>query len=129
MEYTIKQAAEITGLSAHTLRYYDREGLIPLLNRTPSGIRKYTDTDINWLQLICCLKRSGMSIEKIKEFMLLCLKGKTTCEARHQLLTEHRELILKQLKELKESLEIVDFKLAHYQEVGIFHIDHLGDNE
>jgi DNA-binding transcriptional MerR regulator len=122
MTYTIKQTAEKTGLSEHTLRYYDREGLLPLLKRTKSGIRAFSENDINWIGLICCLKNSGMSIEKIKEFMSLCLKGAQTQEARKQLLLNHREYIIQQMEQLKNSLSIVDYKIAHYKEIGVFHL-------
>ncbi|WP_330587613.1 MerR family transcriptional regulator [Anaerocolumna sedimenticola] len=82
MEYTIKQVSEKTGLSIYALRYYDKEGLLPLVKRSPSGIRKFTDNDIDWIGLICCLKNSGMSIDNIKEFMNLCLQGNETVETR-----------------------------------------------
>ncbi len=120
--YTIKQAAERTGLSEHTLRYYDREGLLPLLERSESGIRKFKENDLEWIGLICCLKNSGMSIEKMKEFMNLCLKGDETCEERRLLLLEHKEYILKQMEQLQKSLWTVDYKIEHYKEIGVFHL-------
>lgn len=122
-EYTVKQASEMTGLSAHTLRFYDREGLLPLLKRSESGIRRFSDKDIEWIGLICCLKNSGMPIERIKEFMVLCLKGEETCEERRGLLLQHKELILQQIEQLQNSLHIVDYKLEHYKEIGVFHLD------
>lgn len=120
--YTIKQAAEKTLLSEHTLRYYDREGLLPLLKRSDTGIRRFSENDIAWIGLICCLKNSGMSIERIKEFMTLCLNGDETCEERRELLLLHRENILKKMDELEKSLQTVDYKIEHYKEVGIFHL-------
>lgn len=120
--YTIKQAAEKTGLSEHTLRYYDREGLLPLLKRSESGIRRFSDNDVEWIGLICCLKNSGMSIEKIKEFMILCLKGNETCEERRELLLMQKEHILKQMEELEKSLGTINYKINHYKEIGIFHL-------
>jgi DNA-binding transcriptional MerR regulator len=123
MEYTIKQVSEKTGLSIYTLRYYDKEGLLPLVKRSQSGIRKFTDNDIDWLGLICCLKTSGMSIEHIKEFMNLCLKGNETTEVRKNILLNHREHILAQMKQLDNSLSTINYKIDHYKEIGIFHID------
>jgi DNA-binding transcriptional MerR regulator len=123
MLYTIKQTAAKTGLTDHAIRYYDREGLLPLLERTDSGIRKFSDADIDWLGLICCLKNSGMPINKIKEFMNLCLQGETTCEERKSILLEHKEHILQQMELLQDSLSTVNYKLEHYKEVGVFHID------
>lgn len=123
MEYTIKQAAEKTGLTTHTIRYYDKEGLLPLVKRTKSGIRKFSENDISWIELICCLKNSGMRIEEIKEFMLLCIQGAETCEDRREILQIHKEKVVEQIKQLQCSLEIINYKLNHYKEIGIFHID------
>lgn len=123
MRYTIKEAAQKTGLSVYTLRYYDKEGLLPLLKRTESGIRSFSDRDIEWIQLICCLKSSGMSIERMKEFMHLCLEGDKTCEQRKEILMEHKQYIAEQMHELQKSLWTIDYKIEHYKEIGIFHID------
>jgi DNA-binding transcriptional MerR regulator len=123
MKYTIKQVSEKIKLSEHTLRYYDREGLMPLLKRSSTGIRLYTENDVNWLELICCLKNSGMSLSEIKEFMNLCLQGERTCEERKNILEHHKEDILSQIEYLKQSLNIISYKIDHYKEIGIFHID------
>lgn len=123
MEYSIKQVSEKTNLSIYTLRFYDKEGLLPLVTRTASGIRKFSDNDIEWIKLICCLKNSGMSIEQIKEFMHLCLKGTKTCEERKKILEKQREYILSEMKQLNHSLDIINYKINHYKEVGVFHID------
>ncbi len=123
MEYTIKQVSEKTGLSIYALRYYDKEGLLPLIKRSQSGIRKFSDNDIDWLGLICCLKNSGMSIENIKEFMNLCLRGNDTVEVRKNILVNHKEHILAQMKQLESSLCTINYKIDHYKEIGIFHID------
>lgn len=123
MTYTIKQAGELTNLSPSTLRYYDKEGLLPILKRTPSGIRVFDDTDISWISLICCLKNSGMPIEEIKSFMSLCLQGKNACEERKKALEKHRESILSQIQTLENSLSIIKYKIDNYKEIGIFHID------
>lgn len=123
MSYTIKKAAELTGLSEHTLRFYDREGLLPLLKRTDSGIRVFSEQDIDWIGLICCLKNSGMAISTIKRFMQLCLKGEETEEQRRALLEEHRAFILSQMEQLNKSLSTVNYKLEHYKEIGVFHLN------
>ncbi|EOR25085.1 MULTISPECIES: MerR family transcriptional regulator [Clostridium] len=123
MKYTIKQVSEKIKLSEHTLRYYDREGLMPLLKRSSTGIRLYTENDVNWLELICCLKNSGMSLSEIKEFMNLCLQGEKTCEERKDILEHHKKDILNQIEYLKQSLNTINYKIDHYKEIGIFHID------
>lgn len=125
--YTIKEVSDRTGLSIYTLRYYDKEGLLPLIKRTPSGIRKFSDNDIAWIGLICCLKNSGMSIDNVKKFMNLCLKGEETAENRKEMLLEHKDHILQQMNELQNSLSTVNYKINHYKEIGIFHID--GDKQ
>lgn len=123
MAYTIKQVSEKTGITSHTIRYYDREGLLPLVERTSGNIRNFSDEDIQWLNLICCLRNSGMPVHQIKEFMDLCLQGEKTCEERRTILLEHRKRILAQLQMLNTSLDIINFKIDHYKEIGIFHID------
>lgn len=123
MEFTIKQVAERINLPPSTLRYYDKEGLMPLLKRSESGIRMYSEMDISWLELVCCLKNSGMSLEDIKSFMGLCLEGSSTSEQRKELLENHKENIFKQINTLHDSLNIINYKLKHYKEIGTFHID------
>jgi DNA-binding transcriptional MerR regulator len=123
MTYSIKQVASKLGLTASALRYYDKEGLIPTLKRTDAGIRTFSETDLQWLELICCLKNSGMAISEIKQFMNLCLKGEDTCDDRKIVLEKHKEMILKQMELLRNSLCIINYKIEHYKEIGIFHID------
>lgn len=123
MPYSIQQAANKLGLTSSALRYYDKEGLLPTLKRTDSGIRTFSDTDLDWLGLICCLKNSGMPILEIKHFMNLCLRGEDTCEERKEVLEKHKTEILRQMDVLQNSLSIVNYKIDHYKEIGIFHID------
>lgn len=123
MEFSIKQVAARTNLPPSTLRYYDKSGLMPLLKKTEYGTRKYSEMDICWLELVCCLKDSGMSLDDIKTFMLLCLEGSSTSEQRRDMLEQHRNSILKQMEVLNCSLGTINYKLEHYNEIGIFHID------
>ncbi|MFB9327662.1 MerR family transcriptional regulator [Paenibacillus aurantiacus] len=123
MDYTIKQVSERLQLPPSTLRYYDKEGLMPLLKKTDYGTRRYSEMDVCWLELVCCLKHSGMPLEEIKRFMLLCLEGSSTCEQRKELLERHKANILRQMEMLSRSLNTINFKLDHYDEIGIFHID------
>lgn len=124
MNYTVKDVTKKTGLSEHTIRYYDREGLFPNLKRSPKGNRLFSDTDLEWIELVCCLKDSGMSIQDVKQFMLLCQEGESTLEQRKTLLLNHKKNILNQMKVLEKGLSTVDYKIDHYKEIGIFHIDH-----
>jgi DNA-binding transcriptional MerR regulator len=123
MEYTIKQVAERTHFTQSALRYYDKKGLIPQLKRSSTGVRIYTDTDICWIELISCLRNSGMSIERIKEFMNLCLSGPSALEERKDILEKHREELINHIKLLTCSLDMIEYKIEHYKEIGIFHID------
>ncbi|TYP76501.1 MerR family transcriptional regulator [Paenibacillus methanolicus] len=123
MDYSIKQVSERLQLPTSTLRYYDKEGLMPLLKRTDYGTRRYSELDVCWLELVCCLKNSGMPLEDIKRFMMLCLEGSTTCEQRKEALERHKATILRQMEVLHRSLATINYKLDHYDEIGIFHID------
>ncbi|MFC4099352.1 MerR family transcriptional regulator [Paenibacillus xanthanilyticus] len=123
MEYSIKQVSERLQLPTSTLRYYDKEGLMPLLKRTDYGTRQYSELDVCWLELVCCLKNSGMPLDDIKRFMMLCLEGSSTCEQRKEVLEKHKANILRQMEVLSRSLATINFKLDHYNEIGIFHID------
>ncbi|NLZ47061.1 MAG: MerR family transcriptional regulator [Clostridiales bacterium] len=120
MEYSIKQVSEMIGLSVFTIRYYDKEGLLPFVKRTSGGIRIFSEKDIEWLHLICCLKNVGMSMENIKEFMDLCISDYDTSEQKRELLLKQREQILSEIEDLKGSLSNLDFKIENYKEIGHF---------
>ncbi|AFQ42468.1 MerR family transcriptional regulator [Desulfosporosinus meridiei] len=114
MSYTISQVAEKFDLTAHTIRYYDKEGLLPFVERSKSGSREFSDSDLEWLKLICCLKNTGMPLKQIKQYIEWCLQGDETLEIRRQLFLDHRKEVLKQMADLRENLKIIDFKLKIY---------------
>ena len=114
MGYTIKQAAERTKLSAHVLRYYEKEGLLSNINRSKSGIRNYSEDDLEWLGLICCLKKTGMSLKQIKEFMDLSAEGGKTLKQRCDILIEHKKNVEAQIQEMNKHLEKVSHKIDYY---------------
>ena len=116
MVYTIRQVCEKTGLSAHTLRYYEREGLLPEIGRTGGGIRRYTEEDIECLSLICCLKNTGMPLQEIGEFVRLTQQGDHTLKERCRLLAKHRETVLKRMEEMQKYLDKVTGKLNYFSE-------------
>ena len=116
MTYTIKQVAERLNISEHTLRYYDRQGLMPFLKRDNNGIRCFTEDDIYFIELIMCLKRSNMSLSNIKDFISLYLLGEQTNNLRKAILRNHKEAILNQIEQLHESLCIINYKLDHCNE-------------
>jgi DNA-binding transcriptional MerR regulator len=115
MNYTITQVAEKMNLTAYTLRYYEKEGLLPFVERTESGIRRFTDSDLDWLSLICCLKGTGMSVKNIREYIDLYMRGDETLHERMQIFIEQRENVLKQIKELEKHLAKVDGKIKFYE--------------
>ncbi len=114
MHYTIKQAAEKVSLTVHTLRYYDKEGLLPFVGRDKAGNRVFTDGDLDWLGLICCLKNTGMPIKQIGMYIQWCMEGDCSLEARLNLLIKHREAVMQQIAALKQNLEVIDYKIEHY---------------
>ncbi len=116
MHYSIKQAARMTGLSEHTLRYYDKENILPYLERTQSGTRRFSDRDIEWIEFLNCLKKTGMSIENIKQYTDLCQQGDETLAERLEIFKAQRLAIEEKIAELNESLQVVKAKISRYSE-------------
>ncbi len=114
--YSIQDVSEKTGLSAHTLRYYEKEGLIPGVGRSQGGFRQYTDEDLERLGLIRCLKNTGMSIQEIARFVQLAQEGDHTLEERVELLRKHREQVIDRMAEMQKHLDKVTWKLNFYSE-------------
>lgn len=114
MGLTIKEVAEKTKLSAHTLRYYEKEGMLPPIKRDNSGNRSYSQRDVEIILVICCLKNTGMPIKQIREYIKWCVAGDETLEKRKELFMKHREAVVKQLHDLQENLNKLDFKIKYY---------------
>ena len=114
MSYSISEVAKMLNVSVYTIRYYDKEGLFPLVKRV-NGIRVFEDKDFPWLRMLNCLKNLNMPIKKIKEYVDLALKGDETLKERYQLILEQEENIQKQIKELKYYKKQIDFKKAYYE--------------
>ncbi len=114
--YTIQDVSQKTGLSAHTLRYYEKEGLLSPVKRTQGGFRQYSDGDLEALGLICCLKNTGMSLEEIKRFVQLTRQGDQTLKERVKLLREHRESVIQRVDEMQKYLDKVTWKLNFFSE-------------
>ena len=114
--YSIQEVSKKTGLTAHTLRYYEKEGLISGVERTQGGFRQYTDEDLERLGLICCLKNTGMSIQEIARFVQLTHEGDHTLEERVELLRQHRERVLERMAEMQKHLDKVTWKLNFFTE-------------
>lgn len=114
MAYTIGDISEITGLPSPTLRYYDKEGLLPFVNRGTGGIRKFQDTDLEWLRMIDCLKNSGLQIKDIKKFIDLFLQGDSTIEERRQLFYKQKKNVENEIRALQNTLDMLTYKCWYY---------------
>ncbi len=114
MTYSIKQIAELTNLTPYTLRYYDKEGLLPSIGRTDTGMRRFSDSDLEWLGMICCLKNTGMSIREIRRFVELSREGDETLKTRFDMLVEHKKTVETEIARMEKHLEKVTRKIALY---------------
>ncbi len=116
MVLTIQQVSDKTGLSEHTLRYYERIGLIESVDRAENGHRRYTEMDIGWIDFLKCLRATGMPVAQMKEYADLTRVGGHTIGARLELLREHRRTVLRQIEELQQYLAVVDHKIDYYSQ-------------
>ena len=114
MLYTIGDISEKTGLPAPTLRYYDKEGLLPFVNRGNGGIRKFQETDLEWLKLIECLKASGLQIKDIKRYIDLFMQGNSTIEERRKMFYEQKENVEQEIELLQGTLNLLTYKCWFY---------------
>jgi len=114
MRYTIAQVAERVGVTASTLRYYDKEGLLPFVDRSAGGIRMFKDTDFEWLQLIECLKVTGMPIKDIRQFIDWYMEGDCTLRQRRDMFYERKRVVQEQIEALNKTLDMINFKCRFY---------------
>ena len=112
--YTIGQVSTMTGVPVSTLRYYDKEGLFPGLERR-SGIRRFGDRELEALRVIDCLKKSGLEIRDIKQFMAWCEEGPSTYSQRKELFEARREAVKAEMEKLQKTLDMVQFKCWYYE--------------
>jgi DNA-binding transcriptional MerR regulator len=111
---TIAETAEKYGLTADTLRYYERIGLIPPVTRNKNGIRNYAEWDCNWVKFTKCMRVAGIPIEVLIEYISLFQKGDSTRQARKEILIEQRGFLAERIKTMLETLEKLDLKIADY---------------
>lgn len=116
MSYTIGQVAEKMGVTTHTLRYYEKEGLLPFVERTESGIRSFKDSDVECLHIIECLKATGMPIKDIKVFIDWCAEGDSTLQQRYEMFLERRKEVLQQMADLQRTLATIEYKCQYYKD-------------
>lgn len=116
---TIAEVSEKFDLPQDTLRYYERIGLIPRVNRNKSGNRDYTDQDCKWVEFIKCMRASGLPIEVLIEYVALFQQGDATIEARKAIFIEQRKLLLKRMEDMQKTLENLDYKIAVYEQTVV----------
>lgn len=115
MLYTVGEISKRVSIAPSTLRYYDKEGLLPFVERSKSGIRMFKDSDLEWLSIIECLKKTGMPIKEIKKFVDWCIEGDSTIEQRLELIDRRKEAVLKQIEQLKQPLDTLNYKHWYYE--------------
>ena len=115
MLYTVGEMARFLNVSASTLRYSDKEGLLPFVERSNSGIRMFSDKDYEWLKIIECLKKSGLSIKEIRSYIDMTKRGDDSLEERLQLFEERKKDVERQMKELQETLDLLKYKCWYYE--------------
>ena len=113
--YTIGQISKMFNLPISTLRYYDKEGLFPNIERS-SGIRKFSESEIEALRVIECLKKTGMEIKEIKQFMDWCSEGPSTYEKRRDLFEARKNTLEKQMSDLQKNMAMIQFKCWYYEQ-------------
>ncbi|MDU4860125.1 MAG: MerR family transcriptional regulator [Terrisporobacter othiniensis] len=112
---TITEVSKKYGLSADTLRYYERVGLIPTVNRNKSGIRDYTQEDCNWVEFIKCMRGAGLPIEVLIDYVTMFQQGYSTVDERKALLIDQRRALAEKIEEMNKTLERLDYKIDLYE--------------
>ena len=113
---TIAEVSRACSIPVDTLRYYERIGLLPPVNRSKSGFRDYTDSDRQWVSFIKCMRAAGIPVEALIDYVALFQQGGTTREARRQLLVEQREALRGRVEELQKTLDYLTEKIRRYDE-------------
>lgn len=127
---TIKEVAEKYDISADTLRYYERVGMIPKVTRRPNGIRDYQESDLGWVELAICMRSAGLPIEVMIEYVKLYKEGDNTIPARLELLQEQMNVLKEQKAQIESMVERLAYKISKYEEAmetGVLVWDESGD--
>ena len=116
-KYTVKEVAQIMKISAHTVRYYDNEGLIPFVSRTQSNARMFSEHDLSWIRTVHCLRATNLSINDIKKYIDLCLKGNKTIPQRAKIIFDQEKNLKEHLKQLQEQMKVLQVKKKYYTDL------------
>lgn len=115
--YTMMQVCKETNMTYQTLKYYCNEGLVPNVKRDENNRRIFDEQDVKWIKDLVCLKKCGMTIQEMKEYLQLCLEGESTIQIRKKMLTKKQEALRISIQELEESVAYIDWKQNFYDEV------------
>lgn len=115
--YTMMEACRETGLTYQALKFYCNEGLVPNVRRDKNNRRYFDEATVKWIKDLTCLKRCGMSIDEIKEYLALCLEGPTSIERRQKILARKQEALAAQMQKLQESIDYINWKQQFYSDV------------
>ncbi len=115
MPYTIKQVSEKMNIPISTIRYYDKKGLLPFLEKAESGYRLFKDSDLQMLQVIECFKSTGMSIAEMQQFVEMVKRGDASLQERYDLFLEREKVVQKELDELEKQMKVIQHKLWYYK--------------
>jgi DNA-binding transcriptional MerR regulator len=116
---TVGEAAAQVGLSVHTLRWYEQEGLVSPVGRDAVGRRRYSRDDLDWLQLLICLRGTGMPVREMRRYAELARSGPDTVGERLRLFEEHRDRVLERIAELHRDLDAINFKIGIYRQMEL----------
>lgn len=115
MSYSIGEVSKKLNIAPSTLRYYDKEGLLPFIERKKSGTRAFSDNDLQLLGIIECLKKTGMPIKDIKTFIDWCIQGDETLTERYTMFLERKEIVMQQMRDLQDTLDTINYKCWYYE--------------
>ena len=115
MFYSISQVAKKFNLTAYTLRYYDKLGLLPTVGKSSSGLRRFSENDLNCVAMIECLKETGLTLKEIRDYFALAIKGDETIDARMQMMINQKKRVEEEIKSLRRNLKKIEFKIKYYQ--------------
>lgn len=115
--YTMMEACRETGLTYQALKFYCNEGLVPNVRRDKNNRRYFDEATVKWIKDLTCLKKCGMSIDEMKEYLALCLEGPTSIERRQEILARKQEALAAQMQKLQESIDYINWKQQFYSDV------------
>lgn len=113
--YTIKEVADKMDVSEHTLRFWAKSGFFPFIKRNENNIRLFSDTDLEWVKIVKCLRAVGTENKAIKKYIDLCIIGDSTIKERYEIICTTKQKALQQMQDLKQQLDLLDYKEQFYQ--------------